>query len=232
MMTRFGVACILLAGVVLAACQAKGPATNRPDFRFQWLSYLQAEDMRAGCVPGSPDRVRVIYNADFNGEIRTWDLFIAEGGSGVLDSRRWNSSATIVMTGGSINRALDPEKGQIALSRDQVRRLTDAFGRSGFPGPVPVGERLRSDSYFWVAQACVDGIFGIQVWQGERLRNIAFAQVLEEYDPIAAPLAHASIAPLPPFSTVVAGNRRERDGGLLFYEAEVLPASVRAWWRT
>jgi hypothetical protein len=221
----------LLLGLVLAACQAQGPSANRADFRYQWLSYLQGDDLRAACRADGPDRLRLIYNADFNKEIRTFDLFIADGGSGVLDTRRWVEAGYIVSSGGSLSNLLEGQKGQVSLSSEQVSQLTGLVGDSGFPGPVPVGASLRSDSYFWVGLACVDGIFGLQVWQGDAMRNIRFAALLETWDPTGAPLPAASVAPLPPMATVVAANRRNRDASKLYYEAKVEQSGIRAWWR-
>lgn len=218
--------------LMVAACQARGPADGRLGFRFQWLSYLQADDIRNTCDPAGPDRVRMIYNADFNREIRTFDLHLYDG-AGQMETRRWSSAATIVATGGSINAAFDPqETAQVALNAGQVRELTDAFETSGFPGPVPVGEVLRSDAHFWVGLACVDGIFGIQVWSGERLREVRFASLLERLDGIESPLPPAQVRDLPPFASVVAANQRDGDPSKLFYNAEVGQASLRAWWRT
>ncbi len=231
MKTRLAV--FLLLGCVLAACQAQGPAGNRADFRYQWLSYLQGDDMRASCRADGPDRLRLIYNADFNKQIRTYDLFIADGGTGVLDTRRWVSGGNLInLNNGSLSGLLEGQKGQVALSADQVVQLTRLVGDSGFPGPVPVGATLRSDSYFWVGLACVDGIFGIQVWQGDAMRDIRFAALLESWDPVAAPLPAASTAPLPPLASVIAANRRERDASLLYYEATVEQAALRGRWRT
>lgn len=229
---KIRLAVVLLLGCVLAACQAQGPSANRVDFRYQWLSYLQGDDLRATCRADGPDRLRLIYNADFNREIRTYDLFIAAGGSGVLDTRRWVEAGFMVSFGGSLSSMLDGQKGQVSLSPEQVSQLTSLVGDSGFPGPVQTGATLRSDSYFWVALACVDGIFGLQVWQGEAMRNIRFAGLLESWDPIGAPLPVASVAPLPPFSTVVAANRRNRDASKLYYDAQVEQAAIRAAWRS
>lgn len=222
----------VLVGLVLAACQARGPADNRADFRYQWLDYLQGQDIQATCRADGPDRVRLIYNADFNVQIRTFDLFIDNNGAGVLDTRRWISAGSLLRLNGSLSQVLAPQKGQATLSPDQVFQLTGLLGESGFPGPVPAGGKLRSDSYFWAGLACVDGVFGIQVWSGQDLRNVRFAGLLEQWDPIGEPLPPASVAPLPPFATVVAANRRERDASKLYYEAEVAPASLRAWWRS
>ena len=224
---------ILLALVlVLAACQATGPAGNRLSYRFQWLAYLQGDDIRRTCDPSAGDRVRLIYNADFNRQTRTFDLFIDNGGAGTLDTRRWVSSATFVATFGSLNSVMTPESGQARLTREQVRELTDSFAASGFPGPVPVGTRLRSDEFFWAALACVDGVFAVQVWRGEALRNVRFAGLLEGLDPIGRPLPVASTAELPPFGSVVARNRRDGDESNLYYEVEVGADFLRAWWRT
>lgn len=224
---------VLVAVVlVLAACQARGPADGRLGFRFQWLSYLQGDDIRATCQADGADRVRLIYNADFNSEIRTYDLYLYDG-SGQMDTRRWVSSGTVVVTGGSINAAFDPtETGKVTLTAAQVQDLKGAFEASGFPGSVPVGDILRSDAHFWVALACVDGVFGVQVWNGDRLRQVRFAGLLESLDSIGQPLPPAQVRDLPPFGSVVAANRRDGDPAKLFYEAEVGEAALRAWWRT
>jgi hypothetical protein len=224
---------LLFLTTVLAACQAQGPAGNRADFRYQWLSYLQGDDMRATCRADGPDRLRLIYNADFNKEIRTYDLFIADGGTGVLDTRRWISSGNLIsLSGGSLSSLLDGQTGQVSLSAEQVFELTGLVAESGFPGPVPVGASLRSDGYFWAGLACVDGVFGIQVWQGDAMREIRFAGLLESWDPIAAPLPAASSASLPPLSSVIAANRRNKDASLLYYEAVVEQAAIKGRWRS
>lgn len=224
---------LLLLGSVLAACQAQGPAGNRADFRYQWLSYLQGDEIRGTCRADGPDRLRLIYNADFNKEIRTYDLFIADGGTGVLDTRRWVSAGNLIsLQGGNLSSLLEGQKGQVSLSADQVVELTSLVAQSGFPGPVPVGTNLRSDAYFWVGLACVDGVFGIQVWQGDALRNVRFARLLESWDPIGAPLPAASTATLPPLASVIAANRRNRDASLLYYEAVVRQAAIEARWRS
>jgi len=224
---------LVLVALVLAiaACQARGPADGRIGFRFQWLSYIQGDDIRDTCQAEGPDRVRLIYNADFNRDIRTFDLYLYDG-AGQMEARRWASAATTLVIGGRINAAFDPqETAQVSLTAAQVRDITGALEASGFPGPVPVGEVLRSDAHFWVGLACVDGVFGIQTWNGDRLRDVRFAGLLESLDGIVEPLPPAQVKDLPPFSGVVAANRREGDPSMLFYEVQVGQASLRASWR-
>jgi len=78
-MTRLAlfVACCLL----VASCKTTGPAGDRFSFRYQWLSYLAGDDIRELCSLGSQDRLRLIYNADFNNETRTFDFVASPDGS-------------------------------------------------------------------------------------------------------------------------------------------------------
>src|SRR3546814_20917874 len=47
-----------------------------------WLSYLNGDDMRAACVEGAPLPYRLIYNADYDEQLRSYDVTGTPGSDG------------------------------------------------------------------------------------------------------------------------------------------------------
>src|SRR5689334_8870610 len=51
---------------------------------LSWFSYVAADDIRADCRPGSRDRMRLVYNALWEEQVRTYELFLQPDGSAAL----------------------------------------------------------------------------------------------------------------------------------------------------
>jgi hypothetical protein len=221
-----------LVSLLIAGCTASGPPSDRLSFRFQWLSYLEGEDIRTACEEGAPARLRLIYNADFNNETRTFDLTPLDGGASLLETRRLVGSETTRIVGGRVNEAIDVEEGRAHLSAEQVRHLVDLLDESGFYGTPPVGAMLRSDDYFWAATGCIDGRFMVQAYPRDRLGQIRFAGYLESVDPLGAPLPPASLRDLPPMNSLGRGVPQDQAGETseLFYAASIRADAIEAWW--
>src|SRR3546814_7902105 len=47
-----------------------------------WLSYLNGDDMRAACVEGAPLQYRLIYNADYDEQLRSYEVTGTPGSDG------------------------------------------------------------------------------------------------------------------------------------------------------
>ena len=77
---RFGaLAMLVLAG----GCSYQLGGIGNPITRkFQYFSYLDGEDIRRDCVAGAPARYRLVYNANYNEQVRAYDLRRNAPGSG------------------------------------------------------------------------------------------------------------------------------------------------------
>src|SRR3546814_7255248 len=47
-----------------------------------WLSYPNGDDMRAACVEGAPLQYRLIYNADYDEQLRSYEVTCTPGSDG------------------------------------------------------------------------------------------------------------------------------------------------------
>jgi len=183
---KFAVPVVAVAVLVgLSACTYRAGDSDNPIGRsFSWFSYLNADDLRANCTKGEPDRYRVVYNAVWQEQVRTYD-FTAGGDGGELKIQV-KSDADFARAI-PLDDLLSPWRGKILrarLSRRDIRRLGRALRQSGFYKPVPQGTRVQSWGFFWVAAACEGGRFRFNVWAypTRRFEHVTLARTLKRLD--------------------------------------------------
>src|SRR5690606_21540976 len=79
-------AILAFAGLLLAGADS---AAQRPDRNvalpivrsFNWFSYVAGDDIRARCGVDGRDRVRLVYNAIYSEQVRTYELFLQPDGT-------------------------------------------------------------------------------------------------------------------------------------------------------
>src|SRR3546814_5070289 len=71
--TLLRAAAVLLPCLLLAACLYRGNIDDPMTIKATWLSYLNGDDMRAACVEGAPLQYRLIYNADYDEQLRSYE---------------------------------------------------------------------------------------------------------------------------------------------------------------
>src|SRR3546814_17861315 len=72
----------LLPCLLLAACLYRGNIDDPMTIKATWLSYLNGDDMRAACVEGAPLQYRLIYNADYDEQLRSYEVTGTPGSAG------------------------------------------------------------------------------------------------------------------------------------------------------
>ena len=82
--TRAAVTVLVLA---LAACAYRPGADNPVARSLTWFSYAGAGDIRAECRPGGADRLRLIYNGDYDEQVRSYDVTAVAAGGGMVEVR-------------------------------------------------------------------------------------------------------------------------------------------------
>lgn len=184
---------IAIAGVLLglSACASQGP-TDNPVLRIgTWFSYLNGDDLRAACVPGAPARYRLVYNADYDQQVRTYDVVPVVGGEGAtLEQRVFASGADVrgfkLSDPGGMLRG---ERASTRLAPAEVAALDAALGESGFDRPAPAGRTLFSNSFYWIVQACRGGRFQFNAYTPEDrgYAGMPFPAVLERLDRTGVP---------------------------------------------
>ena len=180
----------VVASLGLAGCAGQGPSDDPIGRNLTWFSYLSGEDVRAKCLAGGSDRYRLVYNAIYAEQVRSYDL-ISDGVGGNL-SMEIRVSGAANLSGFYPGDPFGPWRGVLASARlgpaDRAQ-LDAALAASGFDEPAKKGKFLRSDSYYWIASACRAGRFHFNAWSAPSAEfdRIEFFDILLRHDTSGIP---------------------------------------------
>jgi hypothetical protein len=180
----------ILATVGLSGCAYKGGIDQPVKRKLSWFSYLEGQDIRASCGPGQRDRYRLVYNADYERQVRSYEVTEDGTGGAVLEAR---ASRPVDLSQVRLNDLLAPWRWADAtavLSPADAAALRAAIDGSGFRDPAPVGLALYSAGFYWVASGCQDGQFHFNAWAwpGEAFERLSFPALLFAHDGTAVPV--------------------------------------------
>jgi hypothetical protein len=185
MIKMLGSAAAVAVLLGLSACTYRAGDSDNPIGRsFSWFSYLNADDLRASCTKGAADRYRIVYNAVWQEQVRTYDVTVGRDGGDLKIQVKGDTDFARAIP---LDDLLSPWRGKILRSRlspRDIQRLGGALRRSGFYKPVPKGTRVQSWGFFWVAAACEGGRFRFNVWAfpSRRFDDVTLAKALKRLD--------------------------------------------------
>jgi hypothetical protein len=197
---QLAVAAALLAG--LAACSYRGDIDNPMTIKATWISYLNGDDIRAACTEGAPLSYRLVYNSDYDVQLRSYEVIDDGAGGATLTARVQGPSGLVV------NEATfsDPlgfarwTKRERHLDATQQDALDAALEASGAFAPAPQGLQLLSKETYWITSLCRDGAYYFNAWRfpSDRYDAITFDEMLFSFDEtgvaVRAPVAVSSTA--------------------------------------
>lgn len=172
---------------LLAACAYRGDVDNPATTKATWVSYLNGDDIRSACGEGGALHYRLIYNADYDKQLRSYDL-IGDGADGaVLTARVQGPSGLLVNNKLDLRDPLKGyrwQKSQAVLDGAALERLNQALQSSGAFEPAPAGLQLFSKETYWVSSLCRDGVFYFHAWRfpSDPFEEITFDAVLFDHD--------------------------------------------------
>ncbi len=160
---------VLATAFLATACASGGPSDNPLVRPFQYFSYLNGDDIRQECAPGADSRYRLVYNALYEQQVRTYDIRQASGAKeGVQESRVFSRGigAHFGIGSGGVDFKDQPQS-QESLSYDDLVAIDKALIDSGFERPAQEGMKLHSDEFYWIAMVCREGAFKYFAWTKE-----------------------------------------------------------------
>ncbi len=188
----------LLAVTTLAGCAYRGGDVSDPIGRkATWFSFVEGTDIRNACRPGAPDRYRLVYNANYEDQVRVYE--IGRGGAKYLMTEQVFGGANVLEL--TLDDPLNPWRGkgaEVSLTPQQHQTLLRAFEQSGMFAPPPVGLELPSRSYYWTAAFCHQGRYGLTAWRWPDARwdQLGFMNLLLQLDVTGVPVeAPRKLAP-------------------------------------
>ncbi len=180
----FGFSGLLGLALLLAGCASSGPVNNPIGSTLTWFSYVGGDDIRSACQAGGPAHWRLVYNGNYQQQVRAYDLVADADGGIVMQSRVTGSRDVSLIDLKNPFAPWEPTFHQRLLSPPQAQHLEQAIVASGFDAPAPDGTFLRSDGYYWVVSACRNGHFHLNAWAAPAadLRQLRFVPELLRLD--------------------------------------------------
>ncbi len=165
LLSRIAPLATLGGALMLAACAYQGDQSTPGAQKLTWFSYLNGEDIRQGCAEGTLDRYRLVNNAVYEEQLRSYELRLSPNGGGSYSARAQGVASLTKVT---LNDPLAPwgwQTSEASLTPEQGAAFKSALADSGFYGPPPVGKRFYSGFFYWWVVACEDGQMHYNAWE-------------------------------------------------------------------
>jgi hypothetical protein len=187
-------AALVVASVALVACDLSSErAIETPVTRtFKWFGYVAGDDIRAACGRDNRNRIRLVYNALWEEQVRTYDINLPADGTSAFTTRviaeQGVVSNILISDWNDITSPWNAKRGERLLDRAQTAEVMGLLQQSAAFGPPREGMRLPDNDFWWTAASCLNGRWGFQAWHfpTDRFANVRFADKLFTYDPVTA----------------------------------------------
>lgn len=192
-------AAVTLLAAVPAAAQRPDRNVEKPVVRsFHWFDFVAANDIRAACVPGGRSRLRLIYNALWEEQVRAYDIFLQPDGTagmniGVLEGQgnvTTGITNMLISTPSDIFAPWSMKGGQRLLNAAETRDLVGLLEESRAFGPPRDGMRLPDNDFWWTVASCRNGVWGFQAYHypTDGFANVKFSARLFSWDAVPIPV--------------------------------------------
>lgn len=155
----------LAACAWLASCTIQEAVKEPLVQRFVWFEYLNGKDIRDECEPGTPWRYRLVYNARYKEQLRRYEMLSDGAGGGILVSRVQGGGRRGTTSLSDPLKEFRWKRSEVRLSAEEVAGFEAALRASRFYDAPPVGLRLPSAGFYWVAVSCRDGEVHFNAWR-------------------------------------------------------------------
>jgi len=194
-------AAALTGAGLLAACTYTGGLERPGVAKVAWFSFLNGDDIRAACGPGAPLRYRLVYNGDYNEQLRVYEV-IGDGAQGAYLTARVQEGSGIEVTRLTLADIKGPAgwvRSDRRLDAAALDRLDAALASSAAFETPPAGLRLASEQFYWVFVGCRNGkvFFNAWLYPSQRFARLRFPEALLQYDDTGiAPNRLREVSPL------------------------------------
>ncbi len=176
-----------LAFGAIASAWAQG--VDSPITRsFYWFRFVAGKEIREACGTGGPDHYRLVYNAIYREQVRTYDLVAQPGGGAALTTRVFGEAG--IVNNIVINDVFDilgPWRGvktERVLSAAEFAGVVSALESSGALRFPERRFEVPSNDFYWAVTACRGGQFTATAFHHptDGFRSVSFDQPLFALD--------------------------------------------------
>lgn len=194
----------MLAIAALAVTVASGPTAfaQTPEQRIDqpltrsinWFAFVGGDDIRVACSSGGRSRIRLVYNALWEEQVRIYELFLQPDGTAGLATRVLANQGIVTnVLISSLNDVAAPWgtlKADRILTNAETRDLMGALEASAAFGPPRDGMRLPDNDFWWTVASCRNGAWGFQAYHypTDHFVNAKFVAKLFALDGVKVPI--------------------------------------------
>ena len=171
-------------GLLVAGCTYRGDIDNPVLHKATWFSYLDGTDVRTACTQGAPDSYRLVYNGRYEEQLRSYEITPDGAGGAYLVARAKGRANAFDISLGDVLAPWRWQRSQARLSPVEFQQFVTLLEQSDQFAGAPVGLRLFSGDFYWVASACRDGAFHYHAWafSNDGFTRVRFAEFLFKHD--------------------------------------------------
>ena len=137
---------VLLATMPVLACVATDPAGLVSGGNHNWSRYLAGEDIRASCISGAGEHLRVVLNARHRNLVRSYDVQ-ADAGQMSVDVEDFLASGDGGQGAGQ----------RLHLTGALYATLVDRLQRTGAIRAPPRTAEPPAGGFYWLVSGCHNG---------------------------------------------------------------------------
>ncbi|WP_247894262.1 hypothetical protein [Azospirillum sp. B510] len=203
--------------LALAGCGSLGPTDNPLARKLTWFSYLNGDDLRSSCGKDGADRFRLIFNADYNRHVRTYDIVReADRGGAAVEAHVIEATDLARLTLADPFSAARGRTATLQLDATQYDSFIGRLREDGAFDPPPDGLRLPSNGFYWLISGCRGGqwFFTAYRYPSSRFTDAGFPELLRGID--ATGIAFPGLPAPDDAPRTLPSSGQLADGGVFF----------------
>jgi hypothetical protein len=161
---------------------------------FNWFSYVGGADIREACGRDGRNRLRIVYNAIYDEQVRAYEVFLQPDGTAGLDIGVLADQGVVtnmrISDAGDVLGPWRMRRGQRILNPAETGELVGLLQASAAFGPPRDGMRLPDVDFWWTVASCRAGVWGFQAYHHptDGFANVRFASRLFALDTVPVPV--------------------------------------------
>jgi len=163
----YALICAAITACAYRPNSGRGDIDNPVTRKVSWYSYLDGSDIRENCQNGGPDQYRLVYNGQYEKQLRSYELVAQSDGTARLIARAAGDQNAFNVTLFSPEDAFGPwrwQKSESTITSAAFQQFRTLLAQSGFGEKNKKGKRLYSRDFYWIAVGCESGSIRFQTW--------------------------------------------------------------------
>ncbi len=192
----------MIAAFAVAVAASSAAFAQRPEQRIDqplsrslnWFAFVAADDIREACRPGGRSRIRLVYNALWEEQVRIYELFLQPDGTAGLSIRVLANQGVVtnvvIYNLNDVEAPWGTRRAERILTPAETGDLMGLFQASAAFGPPRDGMRLPDNDFWWTVASCRNGVWGFQAYHypTDHFANAKFIARLFALDGVKVPI--------------------------------------------